>query len=90
MQSQKRVKTLEKMVRYGNRADRDNDNYYILRMIINKSFRYCIQFFKFDIHYIDKNSIEKNVYHIFQNMEKHGQNLKIMSWGYGVCGIQSP
>ena len=58
---------------------KDNDNYYLLRMIINKSFRYCIQFFNFDIHYIDKNSIEKNVYHIFQNMEKHGQNLKIVS-----------
>nr|DAP05352.1 MAG TPA: hypothetical protein [Caudoviricetes sp.] len=57
------------MVRYGNRAERDNDNYYLLRMNINKSFRYCIQFFNYDIHYIDKNSIEK-MYTIYSRIWK--------------------
>lgn len=35
------------------------DNYYLLRMIINKRFSYFIQFFNFDIQYIDKYSIER-------------------------------
>ena len=37
----------------------DNDNYYLLRMILNKRFCFCIHFFKIDIHYIDKCSIER-------------------------------
>lgn len=37
---------------------RDNDNYYLLRMIINKRLYFCIQFFNFDIQYIDKYCIE--------------------------------
>ena len=35
------------------------DNYYLLRMILNKRFRFRIHFFKFDIQYIDKYSIER-------------------------------
>lgn len=37
----------------------NNDNYYLLRMILNKRFCFCIHFFKIDIHYIDKYSIER-------------------------------
>lgn len=36
-----------------------NENYYLLRMIINKSFCFCIHFFNFDIQYIDNYSIER-------------------------------
>ena len=35
------------------------ENNYLLRMILNKRFCFCIHFFKFDIHYIDKCSIER-------------------------------
>lgn len=35
------------------------DNYYLLRMILNKRFRFRIHFFIFDIQYIDKYSIER-------------------------------
>lgn len=35
------------------------DNYYLLRMILNKRFCFRIQFFIFDIQYIDKYSIER-------------------------------
>ena len=35
------------------------DNYYLLRMIINKSFCFRIHFFIYDIQYIDKYSIER-------------------------------
>ena len=35
------------------------DNYYLLRIILNKRFRFRIHFFKFDIQYIDKYSIER-------------------------------
>ena len=41
------------------RGRRDNDNYYLLRMILNKRFCFCIHFFKIDIQYIDKYSIER-------------------------------
>lgn len=37
----------------------NNDNYYLLRIILNKRFGFCIQFFIFDIQYIDKYSIER-------------------------------
>lgn len=36
-----------------------NDNYYLMRMIINKRFCFRIRFFNFDIQYIDKYSIER-------------------------------
>lgn len=43
------------------KEDRKNliDNYYLLRMIINKRFCFCIHFFKIDIQCIDKYSIER-------------------------------
>ena len=70
------------------RGRRDNDNYYLLRMIINKKFCFSIQFFPFSIYSISINIVSKeNVYHIYQNMENHGQNLKITPWGYGVSGL---
>ena len=43
----------------GRKKKRNNDNYYLLRMILNKIFCFCIHFFKIDIHYIDKCSIER-------------------------------
>lgn len=62
----------------GWRGRRDNDNYYLLRMIINKKFCFSIQFFPVSIYSISINIVSKeNVYHIFQNMEKHRQYLKI-------------
>jgi hypothetical protein len=74
------------MGKYGNGRKRkkereeegDNDNYYLLRMIINKKFCFSIQFFPISIYSISINIVSKeNVYHIYQNMENHGQNLKI-------------
>ena len=63
----------------GTGRKRNNDNYYLLRMILNKRFCFCIQFFK-SIYSISINIVSKeNVYHIFQNMGKHGQYLKIVS-----------
>lgn len=41
------------------REEGNNDNYYLLRMILKKKFCFCIQFFKIDIHYIDIYSIER-------------------------------
>lgn len=41
------------------REEGNNDNYYLLRMILNKRFCFRIQFFIFDIQYIDKYSIER-------------------------------
>ena len=74
------------MGKYGNgrkrkrERGRDNDNYYLLRMIINKKFCFSIQFFPISIYSISINIVSKeNIYHIFQNMEKHRQYLKIMS-----------
>lgn len=62
----------------GWRGRRDNDNYYLSRMIINKKFCFSIQFFPVSIYSISINIVSKeNVYHIFQNMEKHRQYLKI-------------
>ena len=59
--------------------ERNNDNYYLLRMIINKKFCFSIQFFPISIYSISINIVSKeNVYHIFQNMEKYRQYLKIM------------
>ena len=56
----------------------DNDNYYLLRMIINKKLCFSIQFFPISIYSISINIVSKeNVYHIYQNMEKHRQYLKI-------------
>ena len=73
------------------RGRRGNDNYYLLRMIINKQFCFSIQFFPVSIYSISINIVSKeNVYHIYQNMENHGQNLKITPWGYGVSGRKSP
>ena len=67
---------------------RDNDNYYLLRMIINKKFCFSIQFFPKSIYSISINIVSKeNVCHIFQNMEKYRQYLKITPWGYGVSGL---
>ena len=66
----------------------DTDNYYLLRMIINKKFCFSIQFFPVSIYCISINIVSKeNVFHIYQNMVKHGQYLKIMPWGYGVSGL---
>ena len=60
------------------REGRDNDNYYLLRMIINKKFCFSIQFFPVSIYCISINIVSKeNVFHIYQNMEKHRQNLRI-------------
>ena len=68
----------EKGKRKGGR--RDNDNYYLLRMIINKKFCFSIQFFPISIYSISINIVSKeNIYHIFQNMEKHRQYLRIVS-----------
>ena len=54
------------------------DNYYLLRMIINKKFCFSIQFFPVSIYCISINIVSKeNVYHIYQNMEKYRQNLRI-------------
>ena len=74
------------MEKYGNGRKRkkrerkvNNDNYYLLRMIINKKFCFSIQFFPISIYIISINIVSKeNVYHIYQNMEKHRQYLKIM------------
>ena len=56
------------------------DNYYLLRMIINKKFCFNIQFFPVSIYCISINIVSKeNVFHIYQNMVKHGQHLKIVS-----------
>ena len=64
----------------GERGIRDNDNYYLLRMIINKKFCFSIQFFPVSIYCISINIVSKeNVFHIYQNMENHRQNLKIVS-----------
>ena len=53
------------------------DNYYLLRMIINKKFCFNIQFFPVSIYCISINIVSKeNVFHIYQNMVKHGQYLK--------------
>ena len=61
------------------REGRDNDNYYLLRMIINKKFCFSIQFFPVSIYCISINIVSKeNVFHIYQNMENHRQYLKIM------------
>ena len=49
----------EKKWKQGERAEKLIDNYYLLRMIINKRFCLCIHFFIFDIQYIDKYSIER-------------------------------
>lgn len=55
------------------------DNYYLLRMIINKKFCFSIQFFPISIYSISINIVSKeNVFHIYQNMENHRQYLKIM------------
>ena len=43
----------------GKRERKDNDNYYLLRMILNKRFCFRIHFSNFDIQYIDKYSIER-------------------------------
>lgn len=43
----------------GERGKKNNDNYYLLRMILNKRFCFHIHFFIFDIQYIDKYSIER-------------------------------
>ena len=73
------------------RGRRDNDNYYLLRMIINKKFCFSIQFFPISIYSISINIVSKeNVYQIYQNMENHRQYLKIVSRGYGVSGLSSP
>lgn len=62
------------------RGRRDNDNYYLLRMIINKKFCFSIQFFSISIYSISINIVSKeNVFHIYQNMENHRQYLKITS-----------
>ena len=103
MQLQK-VKMFGEMEKYGNGKkwkngewkkmedrERDNNNYYLLRMIINKKLCFSIQFFPVSIYSISINIVSKeNVYHIYQNMENHRQNLKIVSRGYSVSGLQSP
>ena len=72
----------------GERGRRDNDNYYLLRIIINKKFCFSIQFFPISIYCISINIVSKeNVYHIYQNMENHRQYLRITPWGYGVSGL---
>ena len=72
----------------GKRGRRDNDNYYLLRMIINKKFCFSIQFFPISIYSISINIVSKeNVFHIYQNMVNHRQYLKITPWGYGVSGL---
>ena len=55
------VKTgkIVKKWKQGERTERLIDNYYLLIMILNKRFCFCIHFFKIDIHYIDKCSIER-------------------------------
>ena len=74
------------MEEYGKRKEeeergRDNDNYYLLRMIINKKFCFSIQFFPVSIYCISINIVSKeNVFHIYQNMENHRQNLRITPW----------
>mgnify|MGYP006349340829 CR=1 FL=1 len=87
MQLQKR-KDVGEMGKYGNgrkrkkgeRGKKNNDNYYLLRMIINKKFCFSIQFFPISIYCISINIVSKeNVFHIYQNMVKHGQYLKIVS-----------
>ena len=68
--------------------ERGNDNYYLLRMIINKKFCFSIQFFPVSIYSISINIVSKeNVYHIYQNMENHRQNLKIKPWVYDVSSL---
>ena len=64
-----KCKDVGEMGKYGNgkkciwkkKEDRKKliDNYYLLRMILNKRFFLCIHFFKIDIQYIDKYSIER-------------------------------
>lgn len=85
MQLQKR-KDIVGMEKYGNgrkrkkegEGRRDNDNYYLLRMIINKKFCFSIQFLPVSIYSISINIVSKeNVYHIYQNMENHRQYLKV-------------
>ena len=49
----------EKKWKQGERTEKIIDNYYLLRMILNKRFCFCIHFFKIDIQYIDKYSIER-------------------------------
>ena len=67
---------------------KNNDNYYLLRMIINKKFCFSIQFFPISIYSISINIVSKeNVFHIYQNMVNHRQYLKITPWGYGVSGL---
>lgn len=64
----------------GERGKKNNDNYYLLRMIINKKFCFSIQFFPISIYSISINIVSKeNVFHIYQNMENHRQYLKITS-----------
>ena len=64
------------------------DNYYLLRMIINKKFCFSIQFFPVSIYCISINIVSKeNVYHIYQNMENHRQYLRITPCEYGVSGL---
>ena len=83
------------MEKYGNGRKRkkrerkvNNDNYYLLRMIINKKFCFSIHFFPISIYSISINIVSKeNVYHIYQNMENHRQYLRITPWGYGVSGL---
>lgn len=56
------------------------DNYYLLRMIINKKFCFSIHFFPVSIYCISINIVSKeNVFHIYQIMVKHGQYLRITS-----------
>lgn len=55
-----------------------NDNYYLMRMIINKKFCFSIQFFPVSIYSISINIVSKeNVFHIYQKMENHRQYLKV-------------
>ena len=49
----------EKKWKQRERAEKLIDNYYLLRMILNKRFCFQIHFFIFDIQYIDKCSIER-------------------------------
>lgn len=64
----------------GREREGNNDNYYLLRMIINKKFCFSIQFFPISIYCISINIVSKeNVFHIYQNMENHRQYLKITS-----------
>ena len=65
----------------GRREKKLIDNYYLLRMIINKKFCFSIQFFPVSIYCISINIVSKeNVFHIYQNMENHRQNLRITPW----------